>query len=340
MNKSLFFASAAVIASLASCSNNETIEAPKGQAIGFTSMIDKNQSRAASELATANIEFFKVCGFAGDNLTFNNVEVSKTGEKWGYSPVQYWLPSTGYAFTAVGSSKGNNCSATLTSPTSKGEGFDATKGFGTIEFDNSSASGNEDVCFAVADVTTGPTITEAPNPVNMAFKHALARVKFTFTSGMSSAYTIKISDIKIDNAASSGSFDVASTVWTLGKGDDDTVSTFELGFDNIDDKELGASESGFAGYQYILPNEQELTVSFKVTVTNGNEVNDYTHSKIALGKLNYLMGNSYNFTAELNPSNINPNQVLYPIEFSAEVEAWEKDNDNVITRYEKTNPAE
>lgn len=334
MNKYMIFAGVAALATLASCSNNETVDAPKGYAIGFRSMIDKNQTRGAQELKTDNLSAFKVWGYAADDLNFDGVEVAKEEEAtdFTYSPLQYWEAGKEYAFTAVGSSSGKTCSAVYTKPTSKPT--DVKDGFGSFEFDNKAAEGNEDVCYAVKTVESKASIGNTEDAVDLEFKHALSRVKFTFENNLTGAYKLTVKDIKIDNAASKGSFDVAKAEW---KND---TETFALAFDAIS-AEIENTKDGATDHQYILPSgEQKLTISFTlVSIVNGNET-EYKHENVAISladNSDYEAGHSYNFKAVIDAKNLDPKNELVPIEFSATVKEWENDTDNNVTVKTKGN---
>ena len=77
-------------ASIASCSsdNSENIE-PSDVAISFTATAPyAPQSRAV--VTTQTLSSFRVYGFVDKELYMNNVEVNKVGNKWQYSPLQYW----------------------------------------------------------------------------------------------------------------------------------------------------------------------------------------------------------------------------------------------------------
>lgn len=318
MNKHLMFASVAVIAALASCSNNDTVEEPKGQAIGFKSMIDKNQSRANTPvLETANLNKFYVWGYANKDLNFSKQPVDKTGENvWTYTPEQYWEVGKSYAFVAVGSSAGADCTADFSVP-AKGRPDDITKTFGSFTFDNQSAKGAEDVCYATENVATVTEINATMQKVNLAFNHALARVKFTFVNELTSAYKLSVSNIKIENAASNGTFDIAQAKWTTKTG------TFELGFDDIAAMDMDAKDA--TDYQYILTGAENLTIAFDLTVeVNGNQTT-YNHAGVAISladNAEYENGHSYNFTARINATNVDPKNELLPIIFAPSVEPW------------------
>lgn len=76
--------------SIASCSsdNSDNIE-PSDVAISFTATAPyAPQSRAV--VTTNTLSSFRVYGFVDQEIYMNNVKVNKIGNKWQYSPLQYW----------------------------------------------------------------------------------------------------------------------------------------------------------------------------------------------------------------------------------------------------------
>lgn len=313
MKKVILYGAAALMLTATACSNDETVEVPQGAAIGFKTMIDKNAGRA-TELTVANLTQFKVWGTAAGSLIFDAQVVNANNGVCTYSPVQYWEANKAYAFTAVGSNE-TPCTATT-----------ADKG-ATFAFDNKTANGNEDLVFATQTRAAYADLSSTIEPVDLAFSHALSRVKFTFVNGMKSeAYTLKITDVQIDNAAATGVLTIADGTWTKSG---EAVYVYE----NIASA-IANTMSGVTGYQYIIPGTQALTVSFNVvSIVNGVETK-YNHQNVAITLPNdaaYANGSSYNFTATITPKNIDPENELKPIVFEASVNAWGADNEGVVT---------
>lgn len=338
--KKLFIIGTSVLTILSTaCSNDETVDFNKDNAIGFKTVVDKNASRSAEELTTNNFLKFNVCGYKGNALIFNGQEVSRATSTsvWGYSPLQYWAANTEYSFTAVGSNAENGCTAAYT-PSQPAQYNQ--NGFGSFTFNDESARGLEDVVYAYANRLTTPTIDKSTQPVALEFNHALSRIKFTFTNGISEAYVLRIGNLKINNAPSSGTFTLPEASWTQNTGE--FVLEYTDGADGI---EYG--QSGSIGYRYIIPGTKTLNINFDVVVYNTsvsstNPSSRFSHTNVTLtlpeGSTAYLPGHSYNFTAILTTENINPNEPIYPIQFSASVNPWEPDKDGSIDVKEPENP--
>lgn len=319
MKKTILLGAAALMLIATSCSNDETVEMPKGNAIGFKTMVDKNQGRAAT---SANDQFtnFKVWGYKGGTLAFDGQDVTGTlNGSWNYTPLQYWVAASEYSFTAVGSDlEASTAVYTAVAPTA----FDQA-GFGSFTFDNEAAKGEEDVVYAYASRKTAATLDDASTDVvGLAFEHSLARVKFTFNNGFSEAYTMQVKDLTINNAISSGTFALPAATWTKGN------ETFALAYDNsayVDQK-----TAAICNYQYIIPTPeaQVLEVSFTVVITNIATGDAHTfilsNKQLTLPASGdnaaniYLSGHSYNFIATLNQENVDPDDTLKPIIFNVE----------------------
>lgn len=334
MNKLMLLGAGVLVMAATSCSNDETVDVPQGNAIGFKTMIDKNIGRAATELTTVNLSQFKVWGYAGNQQIFNGQSVGFAEGAWTYTPVQYWEANKLYAFTAVASDKGADCTATYTvaAPTSGQEG----SGFGTVAFNNETAAGNEDVVWASQKQDAMTTIPGTVPAVNLAFKHALSRVKFTFVNGMGTeAYTLTFANVKIDNAMSEGTMTLPGATWAQTG-----TSVFSLGFD-APTANIANTKNAATGYQYIIPGMQNLTISFDVTrtvtATGATETYHHVNVSISLGEgVAYANGNSYNFTATLTPDNIDNENKLQQIKFEASVDPWLGDTENSVTLPEKS----
>ena len=69
--------------------------------------------------------------------------------------------------------------------------------------------------------------------------------------------------------------------------------------------------------------ERAYNITFKVDLYQAGVLLDtYVHS--VTSTINIEKGKSYNFNAELTPSNVNPTNQLYPIEFNVNtVGAWD-----------------
>lgn len=313
MKKLLVMGLAAMGLALTACNSDETVEVAKGKAINFASFVDKSTRGAADDVTIANLKSIEVYGWRGDAQIFNKqqVTVAENGEGT-YSPLQYWEANYAYAFEAIAPKAGE-----------KGVQFEAAKAGGKITFENNATT---DLLYANTTATMPEKITAAPEKVNFTFKHQLARVKFTFknTFPANAAAKISVKDVKITNAYKNGTTTPAGTDanWSA------TNPILSVSFANMANggpTDLVANTGvGATDHMYLIPTGQEesYNVTFTVTLNQNGATTDYNHSVTI--KTTQLKSNSYNYVAEINEKNINPDpdSQLYPIEFKATVDPW------------------
>lgn len=329
----LIAASAALI--LAACSEDQVVKAPEASPIGFNSYIGK--TTRADDATLSNVSFITVYGYLGDAgapKLFDGQIVTKSSGTWEYTPLQYWTAGKNYLFTAVASQmpQGNNHYSYVwddARPTSTTSFY----GSGTIGFDNSLSLGNEDLLYAYNTAITPDPLTAQPERVPFAFKHALSRVKFTFKNAMASdAYSIKVYDLTIDNAAATGNLVLGAEnpSWTVAGS---TSLTLRPAYFNPNTGLASNNNSVASGTKFIIPETKALTISFKIDlIVAGNVVETYSHSERVLPSVEFQNGFSYNFVAEITPENIDPDQDLFPILFNVtEVEEWTENSDTPVT---------
>ena len=175
----------------------------------------------------------------------------------------------------------------------------------------------------------GAEIAAAPAAVELNFAHQLARVKFTFknTFPNTAAAKLTIKDVKIANAYKKGSITpaAANAKWTV----DATNKNLEVAFANNTEKAptdlVAGTGIGETDHMYLIPTADATTeyiVTFTVTLDQGGVKTDYNHTV----KFNteQKQGLSYNYIAEINEKNINPdpNVQLFPIVFKTTVSDW------------------
>lgn len=299
---------AAMGLALTACNNDETVDVAKGNAIGFSSFVDKSTRGAADDVTLESLENIEVYGWRGDNQIFNAQQVNaKTGA---YSPIQYWEAGYTYNFEAIAPKNGE-----------KGVTFAANVNGGTITFENDAVT---DLLYAKASpLKTADKLTATPGKVNFNFSHELARVKFTFknTFPANAAAKISVKDVKITDAYKNGTITPAEAdaKWNA------TDKTLTVDFESTSVTNLVANTgTGTTDHMYLIPTakEESYIVTFTVTLDQNGATTDYKHS--VTFKTTQEQGKSYNYVAEINQNNINPNpdEQLFPIEFTANVENW------------------
>lgn len=316
--KKLFVMTLAATAMLASCSSDDTMEVPQSKsAITFAAFI--NKSVRATDATLDNLGSISVYGWRDADCIFNKQIVNVgTDGKGTYTPVQYWQAGHNYSFEAV-------------APTSvDGASFTANKTGGSFNYTNDASI---DLLYAkAADVTTASSLADKPGAVHFTFKHLLSRVKFTFnnTFAATDAAKITISNVKITNAYVNGTITPAAdgAAWVVSN------NTLQVAFDEADTdalKDLAANTGkGATTPMYLIPaTSPSYKVTFDVTLNQNGATTTYHHTATITTTM--AMGMSYNFVANINASNVDPDHELFPIEFTAEVKEWEDAPDVTIT---------
>lgn len=319
MKKSLFMMGVAAMA-LASCTQNEVLNVADSRAIGFDAFVGKS-TRVTEDVTLANLASFELYGWRssapdGDKQIFDKQAVTNDGGSCTYSPLQYWEAGYTYNFEAI-------------APKHDGTkvNFTAAKDGGTINFTN---DGITDLIYAKAtEVTMGETISDAPSPVSLNFSHLLSRVRFTFVNGFPSnaAAKITVNNVKITNAYTSASIIAPATGNWDDYGNADNVITFP----STDVADVERTNSAATEHMYLIPHTNpSYTLTFDVVLDQNGATSTYSHTATITTTM--AKGYSYNFTATLDNTNIDPDTQLYEIKFSASVEDWEEfpDSDNDV----------
>lgn len=324
MKKFLIMGMAAMGLALTACNNDETVEVAKGNAISFNSFVNKSTRGAADDVTLKNLGSFELYGWRGNDVLFNKqvVNVAEDGTST-YSPEKYWEAGKTYNFEAIAPKAGE-----------KGVEFVAAKTGGTITFTNNATT---DLLYVKAEEKTmGAEIAAAPAAVELNFAHQLARVKFTFknTFPNTAAAKLTIKDVKITNAYKKGSITPAAldAKWTVNATDKDLVVAFANNPNPAVKAPTGlvaGTGSGETDHMYLIPTAEntEYTVTFTVTLDQDGVTTDYHHT---IGfNTEQKQGLSYNYIAEINQNNINPdpNVQLFPIVFKTTVSDWAGFND-------------
>lgn len=316
--KKLFVMTLAATAMLASCSSDDTMEVPQSKsAITFAAFI--NKSVRATDATLANLGSISVYGWRDADCIFNKQIVTVGTNGTGtYTPVQYWQAGHTYSFEAV-------------APTSvDGASFTAKSTGGSFNYTNDASI---DLLYAkAADVTTTSPLTDKPGAVHFTFKHLLSRVMFTFnnTFAATDAAKITISNVKINNAYVNGTITPADedAAWEVSD------NSLQVAFDEAATdalKDLAANTGkGATTPMYLIPaTSPSYNVTFDVTLNQNGVTTTYHHTATITTTM--AMGMSYNFVANINASNVDPDHELFPIEFTAEVKEWEDAPDVTIT---------
>ncbi len=311
--------------SLGSCSNNDTIDVLKGEAITFGNVFVEKSTRAIdpSYGATKDIVQFQVWGTVTGNQNtvniFNGATVTKDdeyGNAWDCNVTQYWIPSTTYNFTAIA----NATSVALgenNMPTAIGYTADGASTYTT--------DGSKDLLLAelndngIKTVTTNADATPSQNPVAFTMSHLLSKAMFTFTNTDASA-TLTVSDIKMAGLNQKGTYTISgeNKGWSSS---DPYAADAPLAFGGDVTIETGEHNTGTSQYErLIIPGTYDITITFTVTDNKGGQAQDI---EATIENQVFAIGNSYNFTADIKSG------VKY-IVFTINSSDWTAGSDNNI----------
>ena len=316
MKNSLFLLGAAAIAALSSCSQSEVMEVAENRAIGFNTFVNNN-TRAVTEITTDSLSKFYVFGDYDDgaSVAFNNTEVG--GASGGtYTPVNpaYWQTSKTYEFGAYSNGNGDQLTASFSN--------------GALTISGYSVDNTKDLIAATASDVAAPAAGEEKN-VQLTFKHLLSKVKFTFsTSAVPEAFRMEVSNLKFSGIKTAAtcvfSNNAISTDWS-GTDGEYSIATLR------DYAVTGGSES--TEDILVIPQANTgIKASFTVTIYDQATdkqiaTNDFTAS---LACTEWVEGNVYNYTAEINPDDVDDQ--MKEIKFTVtEVEEWQPDQEKPIT---------
>lgn len=332
----------ATAAMLASCSQDETVEmAQNTRAISFNNAFVDNATRSVVDpsFKKEDLGNFAVYGFTQNGQIFDGVTVTSAdnGSTWTYDPIQYWVEGNQYAFAAIAPA-----SVPVSGETRTGSSVADYKVGMTVSFTN---DGKTDLLYANGGAfDANETFMASIQPVSLTFKHQLSKVKFSFRNNVGEVYNIKVTDVKITDAKSSGTLTVseaAENAWSNVGGDDLELSFGAAGTTGVSTADAIAFGSEVETYneQLMIPTEstESYTVTFTVELLSGTvSMGTYNHTATIEG-VELKLGYCYDFAAELNAENIvvdpdDPDAELKPIEFTVnEISDWiDTDKDQTI----------
>lgn len=326
--KKLIFALAAI--ALAACSNEETIERNRTEAISFDKVFVDNSTRSVNDpsLTGANIANFAVYGVVKGETDaapiFDNETVSgSTTTDWTYasSAVQYWVEGAKYNFAAV-------------APASCGQDGafvyvdDAWKT--TLSFTN---NGTTDLLYAQPVEMTGQ-VAGSNTDVAFTFRHTLSKVKFSFENNYVATGTkVAVENIQITNAHTTANVVLDdATVWSAQDATTPLVLSFGDATDNeatTDVKEnVAVAYAAGAIYEsqnelFLIPSSvsYDYNVTYTVKIYMGNTLIKTINHETTLS-FAPAAGTSYDVKAVLTAANVD-DVAQEPIQFTVTaIDGW------------------
>lgn len=224
MKQKLFFMAMASLA-MASCSQDETTEINRGNAIDFRAALGTR----AVETTTANLDKIVVTAIdKNDANYFTDAEFTKNDAFFTSTPVYYW-PSDGsnlsfYAYSPSAADLG--AAVTINSTTKTLAGFSPKANIGEQkDFVTANATGNK------TNESTGVALT---------FKHQLSQIEIKAKNG-NEGYVYKVTGVRVGQPVSKGTFDFGTSDWTLTQDKTNYLAEYDQAIT------LGADAQGLMG---------------------------------------------------------------------------------------------
>ena len=186
MNKKHLIWSLAALA-IAGCSNNETVDINRGDAIAFRTVAE-NMTRSTVE-STNTLSAFKVWGFTDDKTLMSGVEVTKKDGNWTYANTQFW-PESMVDFYSVAPA---GTAVNITAESQKIENF-------TVDTD---VAKQVDLLYAVNKDCTKEANGE--NGVAVNFRHALSQIVFK-AKNTNENLKVTVKGVEVVNVVNGGTF--------------------------------------------------------------------------------------------------------------------------------------
>jgi hypothetical protein len=249
-----------------------------------------------------------------NGIVFNDELVSRNGDAWSYTNLQYWLAGNDYSFAAFAGDRDFVDGL----PAERAMG---ANGLGTITFTN--VNGTNDILYAQNYVESAAADQA---PVLFQFDHLLSKVRFTLANGFANDNnTITVLNIAmtsaekatLDLSTESFAFDAdAAYVWENHEG---TKTLYFGNMGNGDELGIGKKEISDEDRLVIPAGEDyEYVVTFTVEVYNGAVRGLTKDMTVTMSGLELVAGHAYNFVATINQENLH----LNAIEFQVEVDKW------------------
>lgn len=316
MKKSFLMFGVAAMA-LASCTQNEVVEYAENRAIQFDTFVNNNTRAVTPVVSLTNFyvfgEFGDVEGTYGSQVYANELNTT----------THYWVASKYYSFGAYANGEAGKIENAT---------FDANAK--KLIFPGYTPNDEQDLVVATNALKAKDDVT-TNDEVSLNFKHMLSQVKFTFKTTDADAYTLKISDLRINNA-------VTTATGTYTDGVIDWTTEPKTGnYDYTEITDVAVEENNYTASEVklVIPqkNTNSLKVTFKATISgSGLAERSSTFTAdlaYAVGTVSGTEANTwtpgfvYNYVATINADQIDPILVNQKIEFTPTVTPWKDANE-------------
>ena len=320
MRKSLVMCGIAALA-FASCTQNEVLNVNENRAINFDGFVGKPTKAAVNSVD--DLTAFQVFGGYGTNDALNyvnvydDVAVTRSGNAgsytWTPAETKYWQQGYTYTFNAYAPALGNGTAS-----------VDAN-GVTITDF----VASDDETDLLIAETKTVDATSAIPSDaVQFTFNHVLSMIRFTFSTTLKGV-NITISDLKVNQVPNKATYTAAAAGGNWGTMDNNSKADYSLTVSGsiTSDNSTGKKSSS---EKIVIPQSfgsTGLTVTFKLSATGALTLNNVEHT-VTLPTTAWEKGMRYNYNAEINQSNIDPDASLTEIKFGdPTVTSWENNND-------------
>lgn len=317
MRKSLVMCGIAALA-FASCTQNEVLNVNENRAINFDGFVGKPTKAAVNSVN--DLTAFQV--FGGYDTSYDNVyddvAVTRSGDAgsytWTPAETKYWQQGYTYTFNAY-------APALVSS-----NGTASVDANGVTITDFVASDGETDLLIAETK-TVDATRVIPSDAVQFTFNHVLSMIRFTFSTTLKGV-NITISDLKVNQVPNKATYTAAAAGGNWGTMDNNSKADYSLTVSGsiTSDNSTGKKSSS---EKIVIPQSftTGLTVEFDLNATGALTLTNKHHT-VTLPTVQWEKGKRYNYNAEINQSNIDPDASLTEIKFGdPTVTSWENNND-------------
>lgn len=312
--KKIFILAAVTATALTACTKTETTAVSEGNLIKFDNAFVGNPTKAeVTQIDNKSIQNFYVYANKDNAPLFEGEKVYLQNGNWAYDNLKTWDKlATSYAFAAYSNGGVEGTDGTTTA-TVTFTGNTLTLTDYTVDYGD-----QRDLVVAYSPTTLADNNT----PVEFAFSHALAMVKFTIESSLGTT-EVSISDFKVNGFMNKADLTLESASSTIVWDTPDESATISNSTALTATTETAAVSDEFV----VIPQTVSgATVTFNASITLGS---DPAIEKVITAKIPETYFNSgyrYNFIATITGTNMDV------IEFAAPtVSEWKDYTDNTIS---------
>lgn len=296
------------LASIVACSKTEVVSVSEGNTIKFDNAFVGNPTKAGlpteNQYGASNLppHFFVYAKTSDADVVFEGDKVYPSNGVWVYDDLEKWESDKIYNFAAYAAK--DELTETVA--------FDYLNHELKITSFESSNIRQTDLLLATSDEHLTTNVK-----VPFTFKHALAMIKFTLKNGLGNN-DLTISNFQIEGINTKGDVKIANSnklvVW-------ENVGTEDV-FSNSGNITSTQAAAGVSDEFVVIPQNEEIIVKFKVTVTNKPDVTKDLTATITVDKTNWECGKRYNYVATITGTDMDVIEFADPV-----VDDWEDYND-------------